>query len=67
MSSAELIGGLVCGAVGAGCCLYGRRQRLTMPLLCGAGLILLPYFIDNSVLLVAVGVALIAAPFVLRP
>lgn len=67
MSGADLIGGLVFGAVGAGYCLYGRRQRLAVPFLCGAGLILLPYFIDNSVLLVGLGLALIAAPFVVRP
>jgi len=45
---------------------YGKRQQVVVPLVCGLVLMIFPYFISNILLLVAVGVALIALPFVVR-
>ena len=37
-----------------------------MPLVCGLALMVFPYFIANSVLLVVVGIALMAIPYFVR-
>jgi hypothetical protein len=46
--------------------MYGRKQRAVVPLVCGLALMIFPYFVTNSVLLVAIGVALMAIPYFLR-
>ncbi len=37
-----------------------------MPLVCGAVLMIYPYLVDDIVLMVAIGVVLVAIPFVVR-
>jgi hypothetical protein len=54
------------GSIGAGYALYGKKQRALLPFLCGLALMLFPYFIQNTYLLVLVGAALAAAPFIFR-
>jgi hypothetical protein len=57
--------GLLAGALGAGYFVYGKRQAKVAPMLAGALLCVYPYFVDGTLWLVLVGVALAAAPFVL--
>jgi hypothetical protein len=45
---------------------YGRKQRRVVPFVCGLALMVFPYFIPNPLLLVAIGIALIAAPYFVR-
>jgi len=45
---------------------YGRKQKVVVPLVCGVALMIFPYFVSNTVLLVALGVVLIAIPYFLR-
>ncbi len=52
--------------LGAGWLLYGRRQTAVVPLVCGAVLMIYPYLVDDIVLMVAIGVVLVAIPFVVR-
>lgn len=59
-----LIVGLLAGALGAGYFVYGRRQAKVVPMLAGALLCVYPYFVDGTLLLVVIGAALAAAPFV---
>jgi hypothetical protein len=54
---------LLFSSVGLGFFLYGRKQRAPVPLVCGLALMIFPYFISNTILLVAIGVALIAVPY----
>lgn len=61
-----LLWGLLFGAVGLGFFVYGKRQRAVVPLVCGLALMIFPYFVANTILLVVVGVALIAAPYFVR-
>jgi hypothetical protein len=49
-----------------GFAIYGRKQRAVVPLLCGLALMVFPYFVSNSIVLVAIGVVLIAIPYFLR-
>jgi uncharacterized membrane protein len=66
MSTAGLFWGVLAGAVGAGYCLYGRRQRAAVPLLCGLALMVVPAVIDNTLWLGLACAALAALPFMLR-
>ena len=66
MSTAALLWGVVAGAVGAGYCLYGRRQRAAIPLLCGLGLMVVPALIDDTLWLGLACAGLAALPLVLR-
>ena len=51
---------------GMGYALYGKRQQALVPLLSGIALMVYPYFVDSTFWLVTLGLALLAAPFVLR-
>lgn len=67
MSSAGLLWSVLFGSLGAGYCVYGRKQRALVPGLCGLALMVLPYFVSNTYLMVATCSALAALPFVWRP
>ena len=64
MSTASLLWGVLFGSAGLGLFVYGKKQRAVVPFACGLALIVLPYVISNVFLLVGVGVALAAIPFV---
>jgi hypothetical protein len=61
-----LVIGVLLGALGLGYFVYGRKQRAVVPLVCGLVLMVIPYFVSNAVLLVAVGAVLAAMPYLLR-
>lgn len=61
-----LLWGLLFGSIGLGYAIYGRKQRAAVPLICGLALMVYPYFVSNTLLLVGIGVALIAIPYFLR-
>jgi hypothetical protein len=66
LSIAQLLWGTLFGAIGLGFFVYGRRQRAVVPLLSGVALMLFPYFVPNTILLVAIGAALMAVPYFVR-
>lgn len=66
MDTAQLLWGLAFGSIGLGYFLYGRKQRVPVPLVCGIALMVFPYFISNTYALVGVGVLLSALPYFLR-
>jgi hypothetical protein len=66
MNTASLLWGLLFGSIGLGFFVYGRRQKVVVPLVCGVALMIFPYFVSNTVLLVALGVVLMAIPYFLR-
>jgi hypothetical protein len=57
---------LLFGSIGLGFFIYGRKQRAAVPLICGLALMIFPYFVSNSILLVVIGVALMAIPYFFR-
>jgi hypothetical protein len=61
-----LLWGLLFGSIGLGYFIYGKKQRAVVPLVCGLGLMIFPYFVPNTMLLVGVGALLIAVPYFLR-
>jgi len=46
--------------------MYGKKQKAVVPLVCGVMLMAFPYFVSNTILLVAIGVALMALPYFVR-
>ncbi|WP_417660797.1 hypothetical protein [Pseudomonas sp.] len=66
MDTQAMLWGLVFGSVGLGFFIYGRKRSRTMPFICGLGLMLFPYFISSTLLMVAIGCSLIALPYFFR-
>ena len=66
MNTSSLLWGLLFGSAGLGFFIYGRKQKVVVPLVCGLVLMVFPYFISNTILLVAIGVTLIALPYFVR-
>lgn len=63
---AALFWGLIFGSIGFGFFLYGKKQRAAVPLACGVALMVFPYFVSNTILLVIVGLLLMAIPYYVR-
>jgi len=66
LSTALLFWGLLFGAIGLGFSVYGKRQKAVVPLVCGLTLMVFPYFVTNTILLVAIGIALTVLPYFIR-
>jgi hypothetical protein len=61
-----LIWGVIFGSIGLGFFVYGKKQKAVVPLFCGIGLMVFPYFISNMYILVLSGAVLVALPFFIR-
>jgi hypothetical protein len=66
LNESWLLWGLLFGSIGMGFFAYGKRQRAVVPLVCGLGLMVFPYFVSNTILVVVIGVGLIAIPYFIR-
>jgi hypothetical protein len=66
MNEAWLLWGLLFGSLGLGFFVYGKKQKAVVPMACGIGLMVYPYFISNTYALVAIGCVLTAVPYFLR-
>ncbi len=65
-SEAQILLGLLFGAVGLGYFVYGKNQKAVMPFLSGIGLMVVPYFLSSTWLLVAAGGVLLCLPWIVR-
>jgi predicted membrane protein len=66
MNESWLLWGLVFGSIGLGFFSYGRKQRAVVPLICGLTLMIFPYFISSTMLLVGIGIMLIIVPYFVK-
>jgi predicted membrane protein len=66
LNTSLLLWGLLFGSIGIGFFVYGKRQRAVVPLVVGLALMVFPYFVSNSFLLVAIGIALVALAYFVR-
>ena len=66
MNTSSLLWSLLFSSIGLGFFVYGKKQKAVVPLFCGLGLMIYPYFVSNTLLLVAIGVALMALPYFVR-
>jgi predicted membrane protein len=65
-STAGLLWGVLFSSIGLGFFMYGKKQKASVPFACGVALMLYPYFVTNTILLVLVGVVLIAIPYFVK-
>jgi hypothetical protein len=63
---ALLLWGVVFSSLGLGYFIYGKRQGAPVPLVCGLVLMVYPYFISSTLVLVALGMVLAAIPYFIR-
>lgn len=66
MNTSLLLWSLLFSSVGLGLFLYGKKQQAFVPLFSGLALMIYPYFVSNSILLVAIGIVLVAVPYFVR-
>jgi hypothetical protein len=66
LSTASIFWGFLFGSIGIGFFIYGRKQQKMVPLACGLLLMVFPYFVHNTILLVVIGALLMAAPYFFR-
>lgn len=63
---ASLMWGVLFSSIGLGYFIYGKKQAMVMPLVCGVALMVFPYFITRVWLLVLLGLLLSALPWLVR-
>jgi hypothetical protein len=66
MNESWIIWGMLFGSIGLGYFVYGRKQAAPVPLVCGLILMVFPYFVTNTILLVTIGFLLIIIPYFIR-
>ena len=66
MNTSLLLWSLLFSSIGLGFFIYGKKQRAIVPLFCGLGLMIYPYFVSNTLLLAVIGAALMALPYFVR-
>jgi hypothetical protein len=66
LNESSLWWGLLFGSCGLGFFLYGKKQNAVVPLVCGLALMIYPYFVSSTPLLVGIGVVLMAIPYFFR-
>ena len=66
MNASTLLWGMLFGSIGLGFFLYGKKQRAIVPLTCGLALMVFPYFVSGTALLVLIGATLMAVPYFVR-
>ncbi|TCH62907.1 amino acid transport protein [Acinetobacter sp. ANC 4862] len=66
MTTAQLLLGVLFSSIGLGYFLYGKKQKFTMPLICGLVLMIFPYFVENTVMLTTTGIIISILPYFVR-
>ena len=66
MNLAPLLWGVLFSSIGLGYFIYGKRQGAPVPLVCGIGLMVFPYFVSNSWAMVLTGALLMGVPYFIR-
>ena len=65
-SGANLLGGLIFGSIGFVAFIYGKRMHVWKPMLVGIALMAYPYFVENDIVLFAIGLVGTAVLFLFR-
>ncbi|WP_436898069.1 amino acid transport protein [Acinetobacter gyllenbergii] len=66
MNATQLFLGVIFSSIGLGYFMYGKKQKMTVPLVCGLVLMLFTYFIDSTAMISIIGVMLSIVPYFLR-
>ncbi|WP_425915495.1 amino acid transport protein [Acinetobacter sp. TSRC1-2] len=66
MTTTQLLLGVLFSSIGLGYFLYGKKQKVTVPLVCGLVLMIFPYFVENTTMLTTIGIILSILPYFVR-
>ncbi len=66
MNMATIMWSMVFGSIGMGYVVFGRQQRNGIALVAGLLLCVFPFFVDDTILMIVLGVALMALPWFIR-
>ncbi|WP_151779032.1 amino acid transport protein [Acinetobacter bereziniae] len=66
MNSTTLFFGLIFSSIGLGYFIYGKKQKMIVPFICGIALMIFPYFIENNLLISAIGMIFSLIPWFIR-
>ena len=66
METSQLLLGVFFSSVGLGYFIYGKKQKVLVPFLCGLILMIFPYFIESPGLIVLIGAVVSAVPYFFR-
>ena len=66
MNTTQLFLGVIFSSIDLGYFLYGKKQKMTIPLTIGLVLMIFPYFIESNALLSGIGLLLSIIPYFLR-
>ncbi|RYY80479.1 MAG: amino acid transport protein [Moraxellaceae bacterium] len=66
MNTSQLLLGVLFSSIGLGYFIYGKKQKTIVPFLCGLILMIFPYFVENTGLIVLVGAVVSAIPYFVR-
>ncbi|GAB4169222.1 MAG: hypothetical protein Tsb0017_16320 [Geothermobacteraceae bacterium] len=64
--SGKIFTDLFISSLGFAYFIYGKRQRAIIPTLCGIGLMVFPYLVQNLLLDLLIAVILAVTPFLIR-
>jgi hypothetical protein len=62
-SESSIVWSMFFGAIGVGYFIYGRKQKRLVPFISGIALMVVPYFIEGTVAMVALCAAFMALPY----
>ncbi|WP_026469914.1 hypothetical protein [Alkanindiges illinoisensis] len=66
METSQLLLGVLFSSIGLGYFIYGKKQKTIVPFLCGLILMIFPYFVENTGLLILIGAVISAVPYFIR-
>ena len=65
-SPIQIFWGIIFSSIGLGYFIYGKKQMVTTPLICGLCLMIYPYFVSNTWALALIGLVLSGLPYFFR-
>lgn len=66
MNTTQLLLGVLFGSIGLGYFLYGKKQKVVIPFVCGIILMTYSYFIESTSILIGVGSLFSILPYFVR-
>lgn len=66
MDTTQLLLGILFSSIGLGYFLYGKKQKVLIPLLCGLILMIFPYLISNTTAFIFIGIVVSILPYFIR-
>ena len=66
MNTTTLLLSVIFSSIGLGYFLYGKKQKVIIPFICGIVLMIYPYFLENITIISVIGIILSILPYFIR-